>query len=138
MNELKTENEWREQDRETLFKLSQDYSLRTPKQIDREWRITSYSRKHPDHIFGGYKEGFGLSIYRETKKKFCFQKRFLMESGFEIKQEGDLEGNFYAKDHTLALTIAERFKFKKNGSRGQLPTIFNKTLKASKLFNEQI
>ena len=59
-----------------------------------------------DHLYDLHDGRIGVSVYRDTPKKYSFLKRKLLSLGCVILQDGDMEGNF-AVDHSHVLAVAQ-------------------------------
>lgn len=70
---------------------------------------TSPTRKRlfsDDHLYDLHDGRIGVSVARDTAKKYSFLKRKLLSLGCTLLQDGDMEGNF-AVGHKNLLVVAK-------------------------------
>jgi hypothetical protein len=82
--------------------LCEKYNLRYKKNEAGEPISPSRRRNFPDdHLYDLYTGNVGVSVRRDSSKKFTFLKNKLVKMGCEILQAGDSEGNFSVKESEL-------------------------------------
>jgi hypothetical protein len=78
---------------------------------------TSPTRKRVnslDHLYDLHDGRVGVSVSRDTPKKYTFLKRKLLGLGCELLQDGDREGNFAVSEENLLIVAKELSCVKKN------------------------
>tara|TARA_R110002110_G_C13151836_1_gene690825 strand:+ start:140 stop:514 length:375 start_codon:yes stop_codon:yes gene_type:complete len=74
-------------------------------------RVTSH-----DHLYDLHDGRIGVSVRRDTSKKYTFLKRKLLSLGCMILQDGEQEGNFAVVEANLLAVAKELSCVKKNRS----------------------
>ncbi len=86
-------------------KLCDKYNLRYKRNEAGEPVSPTRKRTTPeDHLFDLHNGCVGVSVSRETKKKYSFLRNKLISLGCEVLQSGDTEGNFSVdEDHLVGV-----------------------------------